>query len=217
MEIATNNSLKGAIGRWKLAIWLPVILFCYYYELMPIFLFVVIVAGMYEIRIRSVFVTNWSVIAYFHLAGLCWLFIMPEKEIWFIVMVVIINDAFAYYGGSFLNFARFMRMKISTVSPNKTLGGLIYGVFGGILMAILLFKFYDYPPRYIWFAFLLCLAGDVGDLLESGFKRFCGIKDSGDGLFTKRLLCGHGGVYDRFDALAFVCHYWMIITLLKFN
>lgn len=217
METAKKSRLNDAIGRWKLAIWLPVIWFCYLYNLMPFFLIVVVLAGVYEICVRSRSITGWLITAYLHILGLCWLFIIPEKEIWFIVMVIFINDAFAYYGGSFLNFSSSMRMKISIVSPNKTLGGLLYGILGGLLVAFCLFKFYDYPTRYIWFAFLLCLAGDLGDLLESGFKRFFDIKDSGDDLFTGKLLCGHGGVYDRFDALALGCYYWMIITFLKFN
>ena len=92
-----------------------------------------------------------------------------------------------------------------TISPGKTRSGAVAGVLGGLLVApifgVLVF------PRFgievpLWqlvaMAGILAVAGQVGDLAESLFKREAGVKDS------SHLIPGHGGVLDRFDSLYFV-------------
>lgn len=105
------------------------------------------------------------------------------------------------------------------ISPNKTWAGLFGGlVFSALFSSLLIFafdsfsresalQFVDYDQYmadlkniYISTAILAMIFGfvsQVGDFVESAIKRNIGIKD------FSNLIPGHGGVFDRFDALIF--------------
>jgi phosphatidate cytidylyltransferase len=92
-----------------------------------------------------------------------------------------------------------------TLSPGKTWAGALCGLAGTLLSAAA-FAAWAFPRANITVAMVWALvmgavisvAGQVGDVAESVFKRELGVKDS------SALIPGHGGVLDRFDALYFV-------------
>ena len=120
----------------------------------------------------------------------------------FLLLAVI--AAVAYDVGGFFLGRRFGHTPLSAVSPNKTLEGLLAGM-GSAILAVLILRFFPlfgvtemtFGQTFL-FAVLCAVAAPVGDLSESLIKRDLGIKDMGS------LLPGHGGVFDRFDALLFV-------------
>jgi phosphatidate cytidylyltransferase len=112
----------------------------------------------------------------------------------FTLVLVWVGDTVAFFVGK-----RYGRMKMSPqVSPNKTWEGAGANVLGALLVGFLFGYWMKIEPAHmLTMAVLGSVAGQVGDLFESAFKRSAGVKDSGT------LLPGHGGVLDRIDALIF--------------
>ena len=113
----------------------------------------------------------------------------------FALVLVWVADSVAYFAGHF-----FGRTKLApSISPGKTVEGVIGGLLGVALLAwlgSLLIWRYGGADLGWWLtvALVAALYSVLGDLLESKFKRAAGVKDSG------HLLPGHGGVLDRIDA-----------------
>lgn len=127
-------------------------------------------------------------------------FMLPLKiinthYIFFILFVIWFADSFAYIFGSLYG----KKKLYEKISPKKTWLGFYASFIGGFLCAFLynyMFLKLEYFELFC-FSFIIILFGALGDLTESMFKRYCGIKDSG------KLFPGHGGILDRVDSLLF--------------
>ena len=98
--------------------------------------------------------------------------------------------------GAFFTGRAFGGPKLApSISPNKTISGLVGGVIAATLLAGLWARANDLSMVWLILAPLFALAAAAGDLFESWMKRKAGVKDSGN------LLPGHGGILDRLDGL----------------
>ncbi len=113
------------------------------------------------------------------------------------------NDTFAYIVGKSIGRTKLFEK----ISPKKTIEGFLGGILFAILAGYLISKYYikakpEFSERsiLIWtsIAVIVGVAGTIGDLIESKFKRIAGVKDSGS------IMPGHGGILDRLDSVIFV-------------
>ncbi len=127
---------------------------------------------------------------------------------WVMILYIVIiwsNDSFAYLVGVTCG-----RHKLNEkISPKKSWEGFYGGVVGAILLSALVAYLFDGQyVKWVGIGFITSIVGCLGDLIESMFKRTCGVKDSGS------LLPGHGGWLDRFDGFIFSAPYVMVYLML---
>lgn len=111
------------------------------------------------------------------------------------ILMVWGNDIFAYFVGK--NFGK--NLMVPSISPKKTWEGAAGGVVGALVALTLCWLLI---PGYPFEFFILLplvpiisIAGPIGDVFASRLKRVVNIKDS------STILPGHGGFFDRFDAM----------------
>ena len=120
-----------------------------------------------------------------------------------VIGLTFIFDTAAFLVGSVWGGSYFQRPLAPSVSPKKSLEGLIGATLLTIIVAMALVPtfvgpFEDKKIETLLLAVVVAAAATLGDLAESLIKRDLGIKDMGS------ILPGHGGVLDRIDSLLFV-------------
>lgn len=127
-------------------------------------------------------------------------------------LLVFGNDVFAFLFGMSLgkNNKGFIK-----VSPNKSIAGFVGGTLSTIVLSVLFCTFYPGISELvslghaIILGFMVSVSSNIGDLIESAYKRAADVKDSG------HLIPGRGGLLDSIDSmLASAPIFWLLLALL---
>ena len=180
----------------------------------PVFIFLLFIYELFAESENPFGNVGWNAIAVF----------------WILVPLLLTNKIYFGYGGYFLVavFALIWLYDSASyvvgslvgktplfprISPKKTIEGLI----GGVVVTLAAAWFINHIPHlnifsnieWVFITALIIIGATFGDLVESMLKRSLNIKDSG------RIMPGHGGFLDRFDAYFFAVPFlavglWMI-------
>lgn len=196
MVIPVNYWLIGMGWYGLFVVFIPVYVFLF----LPVRM---VITGDTQGFLRTASEFHWglmtTVFAFSHVA---FLLVLPVDGlqtgallVLFLVGLTEFNDVAQYLWGK-----SFGHMRITPkVSPNKTLAGLLGGIFTTTVLAIFIGPLLT--PLSLSMAFVvgivIAITGFCGDVVMSAIKRDIGVKDSGT------LLPGHGGILDRLDSLIF--------------
>jgi phosphatidate cytidylyltransferase len=110
----------------------------------------------------------------------------------YVIVLIALTDIFGMLIGTSLG-----RHSLTKISPKKTVEGSV----GSLVLVTVIAALAMWVPQLHlqWWqgaalGFATSIAAQVGDLVESAFKRDAGVKDAG------AMIQGHGGVLDRFDS-----------------
>jgi phosphatidate cytidylyltransferase len=143
--------------------------------------------------------TAYTLLAVLYIGKLLTYFVfirqIPGNGIWltfYVILIIALTDIFAMVVGRMIG-----RHSLTKISPSKTVEGSI----GALAIATVFAAIATWLPQLHlqwWQGAILgastSIAAQVGDLIESAFKRDAGVKDAG------AMIQGHGGVLDRFDS-----------------
>lgn len=128
-------------------------------------------------------VAGWGLVQFRGDYGFVWI-------LW-LMLVVVATDSFGYLAGRTFGGPKFW----PAVSPKKTWSGTAAGWISAGIVGFIFTLFTNAGWTIVLISMVLSFASQMGDIAESALKRRMGVKDS------STLIPGHGGLFDRFDAL----------------
>jgi phosphatidate cytidylyltransferase len=128
-------------------------------------------------------VAGWGLVQFRGDYGFTWI-------IW-LMLVVVATDIFGYLAGRTLGGPKFW----PAISPKKTWSGTAAGWIASSVVGLCFMIWAGAGWQIVLVSIVLSFASQMGDIAESALKRRMGVKDS------STLIPGHGGLFDRFDAL----------------
>ena len=182
-------------------------------DLLLLFLFVVFVVANYELFLvfsKKIIILCLDLVLILSLFSIYYLRESGEVSFKLLIWVIILcicSDIGGYVFGKIFKWK-----KITEISPNKTLSGVL-GSFISSLFSLFIVENVSFTssafiqflePKFFFLAIIFSLVAQIGDLTISFFKRLEAVKDMG------KILPGHGGIFDRIDGLMFV----VILTFL---
>ena len=128
---------------------------------------------------------------------------VDKLYIYIIFLICIFSDIGGFIFGKILK-----GKKLTKISPNKTISGMIGSFILSISVAVIYAQKYFEINNIIIFSILISLISQFGDLIISYLKRKAQIKDTGI------MLPGHGGALDRLDGLIFAIPVGLVLKIL---
>ncbi len=199
-----HNFLIRSISSFVL---IPIVLLViamgsYYFAILLLLIAALLIRELYNIKRHSKVhyaFGSVAIIGVVMLLSLYYLYILRmtydgARHIYTLATIIWSVDIGAYIIGSWLKGPKLA----PSISPSKTWSGTIGGAVMAVFMLkviILLFGEKYFYNLNIIVVLVLAALEQLGDLLESKFKRYHGVKDSG------AIIPGHGGILDRIDGL----------------
>ncbi len=137
---------------------------------------------------------GWGLVQFREDYGFTWILWM--------ILVVVATDIFGYFAGRTFGGPKFW----PKVSPKKTWSGTTAGWLAAGVVGAIFAVWTNAGWVIVPISMILSFASQMGDIAESALKRRMGVKDS------SALIPGHGGLFDRFDALLGAALFMLLVA-----
>ena len=173
-----------------------VLLFCFYQIFYEFFIILrKILAGKYQIYFVLMLLILLILLSY--LVSFVWNSLVNGTDFDKIFLLIIILITISSDIGGYIFGKLFKGKKLTPISPNKTISGMLGSYVMSIMVVFFCFKNLIDNSYLLFIIFFVSTISQFGDLFVSYLKRKGNFKDTGE------ILPGHGGILDRFDGMIF--------------